>query len=240
MRGVFDEEDLEPIKHRRDTELTLGSGTLLVIFFGLVLLCGLCFGLGYALGHRNTQNAATAAPGANAPQPLEGASVAKPSAAQSPAAPAADIGTESAVDATQSGALPAGATPNGVPQAVPAGQYPGQSAAQTAGNTGLAPVRPAIPGGNALTPAATQANGAVRPALEPQGSFMVQIAAVSNQEDADVLSNALRKRGYAVNEMRDPVDNLIHVRVGPFATAAEANNWKNRLLNDGYNAIVQQ
>ncbi len=69
---------------------------------------------------------------------------------------------------------------------------------------------------------------------------MVQIAAVSNAEDADVLSNALRKRGYAVTARREPADNLIHVRVGPFATAAEANNWKNRLLNDGYNAIVQQ
>ena len=85
-----------------------------------------------------------------------------------------------------------------------------------------------------------QANGAVRPALQPAGSFMVQIAAVSNQEDADVLTNALRKRGYAVSEKREPVDNLIHVRIGPFATPAEANSWKNRLLNDGYNAIVQQ
>lgn len=90
-----------------------------------------------------------------------------------------------------------------------------------------------------------QANAAVHSALEPagafpSGTFMVQIAAVSNQEDADVLSNALRKRGYTVTAKRDPADDLIHVRIGPFATAAEANSWKNRLLNDGYNAIVQQ
>ena len=68
---------------------------------------------------------------------------------------------------------------------------------------------------------------------------MVQIAAVSNAEDADVLTGALRKRGYAVTARRDPADNLIHVRIGPFATLAEANGWKLRLLNDGYNAIVQ-
>ena len=55
MRGVFDDRQLEPAPARRDTELTLGSGTLLAIFFGLVLLCGLCFGLGYAVGHRGTQ-----------------------------------------------------------------------------------------------------------------------------------------------------------------------------------------
>ena len=69
---------------------------------------------------------------------------------------------------------------------------------------------------------------------------MVQIAAVSNPEDAQVLADALRKHGYAVVARRDPTDNLIHVRIGPFATLAEANSWKMKLLGDGYNAIVQQ
>jgi cell division septation protein DedD len=68
---------------------------------------------------------------------------------------------------------------------------------------------------------------------------MVQIAAVSSAEDAEVLTNALRRRGYAVTSHREPVDNLIHVRIGPFATLSEASNWKMKLLNDGYNAIVQ-
>jgi cell division septation protein DedD len=69
---------------------------------------------------------------------------------------------------------------------------------------------------------------------------MVQIAAVSNVEDAQVLADALRKRGYAVVAHRDPGDNLIHVRIGPFPTAVEANSWRMKLLNDGYNAVVQQ
>ena len=233
MRGVFDEEDREPVRHRRDTELTLGSGTLLAIFFGLVLLCGLCFGLGYAIGHRGTQNAAAAAPAANAPESVQAGSVAKPSAGGQPPAPStADIATASATDAPQTSPLPAGASPNAAGQ--PA------SAAQPASNNAQAQVRPAISAGNPAGLPAMQANGAVHPAPQPAGSFMVQIAAVSNQEDADVLTNALRKRGYAVSEKREPVDNLIHVRIGPFATPAEANSWKNRLLNDGYNAIVQQ
>jgi DedD protein len=103
-------------------------------------------------------------------------------------------------------------------------------------------VRAALPaGGTASTQALAQpVNGGVRPALGSSGTFMVQIAAVSNQEDADVLTGALRKRGYTVTEKREPLDSLIHVRIGPFFTAAEANNWKNRLLNDGYNAVVQQ
>jgi cell division septation protein DedD len=67
---------------------------------------------------------------------------------------------------------------------------------------------------------------------------MVQIAAVANSEDADVLVNALRRRGYAVIARREPTDNLIHVRIGPFSSREDALRWRQKLLNDGYNAIV--
>jgi cell division septation protein DedD len=69
--------------------------------------------------------------------------------------------------------------------------------------------------------------------------LMVQIAAVSHVEDAKVLSDALRKRGYTVTARREPADDLIHVRIGPFATRDEANRWRMKLLNDGYNAMIQ-
>jgi cell division septation protein DedD len=68
---------------------------------------------------------------------------------------------------------------------------------------------------------------------------MVQIAAVSRQEDANVLMSALRKRGYAVAAQREPLDGLIHVRIGPFKTHDEAEKWRLKLLSDGYNAVVQ-
>jgi cell division septation protein DedD len=68
---------------------------------------------------------------------------------------------------------------------------------------------------------------------------MVQIAAVSNPQDAEVLVNALRKRGYSVTVRREFTDNLIHVRIGPFNSRGEANQWRQKLLNDGYNAIIE-
>src|SRR5882724_3663097 len=34
----------------RDTEITLGTGKMLVLFFGLVALCAVFFGMGYSLG----------------------------------------------------------------------------------------------------------------------------------------------------------------------------------------------
>ena len=75
--------------------------------------------------------------------------------------------------------------------------------------------------------------------LPPPVQLMVQIAAVSHQEDADVLSTALRKRGYAVVEKREPADGLIHVRMGPFNSHDEADRWRQKLLSDGYNAMFQ-
>lgn len=68
---------------------------------------------------------------------------------------------------------------------------------------------------------------------------MVQIAAVANTEDAEVLETALRKRGYPVTGARDPADGLIHVRIGPFTSQNEALRWRDKLLGDGYNAEVQ-
>ena len=68
---------------------------------------------------------------------------------------------------------------------------------------------------------------------------MVQVAAVMHPEDAEVLVGALRKRGYPVSVRRVPTDTLIHVQVGPFKSRDEAIRWRQRLLDDGYNAIVQ-
>ncbi|HEX4030178.1 MAG TPA: SPOR domain-containing protein [Terracidiphilus sp.] len=245
MRGVFDDEELVPAPARRDTELTLGSGMLLAIFFGLVLLCGLCFGLGYAVAHRGSQPLAMG-DGQTSPGVLpaqSGSSLAKPSATQQTpaAAPAADAlaasGTPDGSNA-QPAATSSGIAPTAAAETLPA-------AVQASNGAGQPLVRPALTsavavsqGGQTIAAGARSAFAPVSATL-PASGLMVQIAAVSNSEDAAVLTGALRKRGYAVTVRRDPADNLVHVRIGPFATVAEANTWKTKLLNDGYNAIVQ-
>ena len=84
------------------------------------------------------------------------------------------------------------------------------------------------------------AAGSVGPALAQPGQVMVQVAAVGQKEDADVLVSVLLRRGYSVSARREPLDGLIHVKIGPFKTAAEAESWRQKLLNDGYNAEIQQ
>jgi DedD protein len=233
MRGAFDDyRELNQPVPGRDTELTLSATMLLMIFFALVLLCGLCFGLGYATGHRGVTDASIIAPSASAESAVASSvSQTKPdadgqaNAATSQPDATADDGSSSSAGATdampQSPAVAAVGVPSGAsPQVKPAlgaGVNPIQAAQPSP-----SPVGPALPGAGTFP-----------------GALMVQIAAISEQVDADVLVGALRRRGYAVVERREPIDGLIHVRVGPFKTRDEADGWRQKLLNDGYNAIVQ-
>lgn len=52
-----------PATHEpEDTEITLGTGKMLAIFFGLVVLCATFFGLGYSMGHNSVKTTAELLP----------------------------------------------------------------------------------------------------------------------------------------------------------------------------------
>ncbi|MDR3724757.1 MAG: SPOR domain-containing protein [Terracidiphilus sp.] len=227
MRGYFDEDEPEPLpRQSRDTELTLGFGTLMALFFGLVLLCGLCFGIGYEVGRGS----------AGAPITLQPSTASKSSATKPPATPPPSP-------------TPASASP----------VTPGDSAAivqQSIGassgsaSTPQQQVRPALPAVPSYTPPLQQhvqsqqrIQSPPRPQPAPSasysGQYSVRVAAVPNPEDGEILVGALRRRGYAVSARRES-DNLIHVRIGPFSSRDDASRWRQRLLADGYNAIVEQ
>jgi len=215
MGGVFGSRNFEQSAQNRDTELTLTPTTLLVIVVALVALCGLCFGLGYSSG-RHTGVGETAVPAtADGSAQVEGG---QPK-------PAADM---------QSGAAKSSAAvqPDSDTTTDADGGIVGDA------STAQPQVKPAL---GAVNPAQAGqvAAGSVGPALSQTVQVMVQIAAVSQQEDADVLMSALRRRGYAVAARLQPLDGLIHVRIGPFKTRDEAETWRQKLLSDGYNAIVQ-
>jgi cell division septation protein DedD len=247
MTAPFVEPRAEPAPPR-DPELTLSSGTLLAIFFGLVVLCGLCFGLGYSVGHRGSQQPVAAAQPVDSAQPVVQVSAAtpKPSANKQSAAAATtapDAGDGQAGDPAAD-AQAAASLQNSQPSAgagAPSGSSETTSTQVQPAQGTPAQVRPVVPAASTNPqPATGFASGArVQPALPSQAAFLVQIAAVSHPDDASVLVNALRKRGYTVTAQRKPEDGLIHVWIGPFGSRDEANRWKQKLLDDGYNAIVQ-
>ena len=235
MRPVFEEEEeIAPSDPRRnrgedrgqDRELTISSTTLLAIFFGLVLICGLFFGLGYTLGRRAPSEASQLPSAAVAADP-QPSSASKPSAASQPAqaaAPADPLTTDpgaTAPDTSASSAAPSGTTDASASPAQPAIVKPALTAVLT---------QPAE---------AAPASSAAAPAAVPPAGTMVQIAAISNPADADVLVSALQKRGYSVSARRFTGDPLIHVQVGPFSNRADAIAMRQKLLSDGYNAILK-
>lgn len=223
MQRGFGESEFEPRPEGRDREITLGPLGLIGL---AVVLCGLCLGCflwGYSLGGHHGAEPGMPQEAANSPttaqllnqqaKPAPNPSSVQPNPANAPA-PAGDAAT----GPTAAGAVPAAGS---------------TSATQPSGSV----VQAALP----VQPAVSQPAGAgqVQPALAQATAWMVQIAAVSHQEDADVLVSALRKHGYVVSARHDSEDNLLHVQVGPFTTHSEAASMRQRLLNDGYNAIIE-
>lgn len=209
------------MSEQKDTEIILGTGKLLAIFFGLVAICGSFFGLGYSLGRTSSPMALRSGPATvvSGPgtKPVAGVTLTTPAAVTEPP--------------------PTNANPPADSQTAPNPSADAATVDHTADNAGQAPtVRPAAQTStaeNATTSTAT-------PELQA-GSITVQVAAVTKQEDAQALVAALRKKNYPVFVSPNASsDNLYHVQVGPFAEIKDAEEMKSKLAGDGYNAIVKR
>ena len=205
-----------------DTEIALGTRSLLGIFFGLVLICAVFFGLGYSVGRGGgSRIAVQTAP--EAPVTAD-SHLSKPSAQQSltpvePPPTDSDQGTPAAA-ASEPGLQPV-SSPAHTPAPAP---------------VLMQPVTP-VPSQPRVVSAAKPAAAAAPPAATQ--TFMVQVAAVRISQDADILVDALRKHGYSASVRKEPQDQLLHIQLGPFATRADAYSMRSRLLADGYNAVVK-
>ena len=238
MNRSYDSDDDLQDPGSRDREISLGTTTILGIFFALALLCALFFGFGYSMGRRSSQTVA----GASGTAATNDMTNVKP-APGSPASRAVAALHGSNAAANGDGLSPTTSDSVASPSATSENAYPATS-----------PTKPQIPRSD--TSAQPTSNSAIKPVSMPRsasatsappvpvpipgiGSVVVQVAAVSHQEDADVLMNALKKHGYNVAIRQEPQDKLLHVQVGPFANKKDAEAMRQRLLADGYNAIVK-
>src|SRR5579863_10217649 len=191
-----------------DTEITLGTGKLLVLFFGLVAICALFFALGYSLGRKSEPMVASAS---TTTTPPVAASTAKASSG-SGAPPMTFYKAVEQKDATADLA-PRGDTKTDsttAPATAPTSTTP-----QTA----------------AVDPATTL----------PSTGYFVQVAAVSKQEDAQALVDALKKKDYpAFVAAEAPADKLFRVQLGPFPDIKDAEAMRTRLVGDGYSPILKK
>src|SRR5262249_49551909 len=169
-----------------DTEITLGTGKMLAIFFGLVALCAVFFSMGFSFG-KSAGRAATS-PGTPATPP----SAVRPSASkQSGNSP--DLNFYKSV-AQQKSPEPA------------TGEKPTENGDESSA-------------------------AAPDPAAPPVGNgYYVQVAAVTKQEDAQALVEALKKKQYSAFSTGAVNDKFYHVQVGPFSDIKDAEVTRAKLV----------
>lgn len=195
----------------QDTEITLGTGKLLALFFGLVIVCALFFGLGYSLGRKSDGSSA--------------------------ASNTTSVPSNAGNNAKASGGSPATA-------AQPMGFY--KAVEQTSPNAELTPATETKADAPASLPSSTNdsapASGAADPSTTiPTSGYFVQVAAVSKQEDAQALVDALKKKDYpAFISPSVSSDKLFRVQMGPFTDVKEAEAIRTKLIGDGYSPILKK
>jgi len=211
MNTAFDTE-IDP-RHsapaQEEREISLGTGTILGIFFVLAMVCAAFFGFGYTLGLKSVQTAA----------PQAGIAPSAPPLAVKPAAGSA--GERESVEPPATRVINA------------------DSSAATVVSSAVAPASAPVAGDKPSPASSQQASGSLQPAVSPNGTFMVQIAAVSSQEIADIELAALKKYGFDVVVRHEPQDQLLHIQIGPYATRKDAQAMQAIVLAHGFNAIVK-
>ena len=203
---------------QQDTEITLGTGRMLAIFFTFVLVCAFFFSIGFSLGRRTTIAGAGSLGIAHAGTP---ATIVRPSAAKTdapqPTPQSGDFSFYKAVGEKNANAALA-------PQ-----DSKTPASAATATTT--------TPSAEALSKVATDA----ATAAPASTGYYVQVAAVSRQEDAESLVEALKKKQYPAFSANNPTaDKFYHVQVGPYTELKDAEAMRARLIGDGYNPIVKK
>ena len=234
-----------------EQDITIGPGKLLGLFFMLVAICGVFFAIGYSLGKTSArEQALNDKTGLNASlsAPIVGDSSApKPSAA---------VTAKSEPDTT------AGADQEKAPKGPDLTFFNAVKKSDSSTQTAADPAKPAVAKAELLstggvTAGASEAPATAKPApssaeakapanpdgtASVNGAFVVQIAAVTREEDAAALAGALRKKNYSVFVVNNQAvhDRFYHVQVGPFPTLQDAETMKAKLMGEGYNPIVKR
>ncbi|MES2220868.1 MAG: SPOR domain-containing protein [Acidobacteriota bacterium] len=205
---------------RDPVEVHWSSSTILAIFFAASLVSAVFFGLGYSFGgastskHSLTFNTAPATTSVATPpvQPVKPT----PLTASNQPSPISNIAAAHPVTTTPSAPLAA-----------------------------LHPV--------ALTPAHLETPVIEKKSVPPppvklaketassrsNAHIMVQVGAIGNRKDAERLVVELRKKGFHAGIYAAKNDKFLHVQIGPFNDAAQAQSKRHQVMASGFHAILK-
>lgn len=193
----------------QDTEITLGTGRMLALFFALVVICAGFFAIGFSLGRKSASLGTGTVLTAQGGTP---SAIVRPAAGKSnpptPTPASADFSFYKAVEQK-----------NADDKLTPSDQQAKVAGGSTESSKPTSDAAPDQSSGN---------------------GYYVQVAAVSRQEDAESLVDALKKKQYPAFSNNQLGDKFFHVQVGPFVDIKDAELMRGKLIADGYNPILKK
>ena len=204
-------------------EVHWSSSTILAIFFAASLVSAVFFGLGYSFGgagtskHSLTFNSAPATTSAATPtvQPAKPT----PLTASNQPSPITNLASNGSAHA-------AAAAPSTPPVALrPVAMTPIVHAQTPVVEKKSVP--PPVKHDNATASAKSSAH------------IMVQVGAIGDRKDAERLVAELRKKGFHAGIYQRKTDKFLHVQIGPFKDAAQAQSKRHQVMASGFHAILK-
>ncbi len=201
---------------------SIGSRHLVGLFLGIVVLCCIFFTLGYVMGRAQFEASGRASAPAKDSTGTPGWKVSSPAPNGASKAPIGEsnpnTGTSPRVE--ERGKTPAKIEEPATKTTPPGGTPPGKASGEKT-----------PPGGKAA---------AFKPPLIPRGAIVLQIAALTKDQDALALAQALQDKGFPTFVLTPSGDNYYRVQVGPYADANSADMAKRALEHEGFKAIVKR
>jgi cell division septation protein DedD len=217
MTALF-EEDLEL---HDPVEVHWGASTILAIFFAASLISAVFFGLGYSFGGAGTTRHSVAVASADT-----SSSSTESVVPQTPPTHAAAL-SKPAVIAKAAGS--ASANPADGARSTPPVEVHQVAAARLD-----VPMieRQATPASSAM-----HENAAI--GGKSSARIMVQVGAIGSRKDAERLVAQLRKKGFYAGIYSEKRDKFLHVQIGPFKDAQQAQSKRHQVMASGFHAILK-
>jgi DedD protein len=195
---------------QQDTEITLGTGRMLVIFFTFVLVCAFFFAFGFSMGRKTTMAGAGGLLGVSAGAP---STIVRPSAAKNdPPQPTPQSGDFSFYKAVGEKNADAALTPpdskTASTTATPSSETPNDATGSAAASTA--------------------------------GYYVQVAAVSRKEDAEALVEALKKKQYPAFIANNSSTDKFYHVQVGPYTEWNDAEAMRSRLVGDGYNPIVKK
>lgn len=205
--------------------MVLESRHLIGLFLLMVVISGVVFTLGYVLG-RSQYDAQVRA--AIAPHKGTTRAEGDPAAAGATTAPAAQPTAPGGIPAPADWDFYRAAGPSKSEERLEKPGKPVEGASRSPGAS-----RPSA------TAASAKGKGLLNSPLVPHGSFVLQVAALTRENDALALAEALQQKKFPAFVLTPAADPYYRVQVGPYADAQSANLAQRALEHEGFKAIVR-